>query len=58
MADTTPDFRRVLEIALKHYNATATTPLTRDQANRAVILGLESILSANAANVGTISDPV
>jgi hypothetical protein len=46
-----PDFERCLQIALNHSQRKRTTPLTRDQAARAVILGLESILSANAANV-------
>lgn len=56
--DTTPDFGKLLEIALQTYNSANSTSYTKDAAARAIVLGLGTLIAANIANAGTVTNPI
>ena len=57
MAYLYPELDRLLELALERYNAAnPTATLTRNQASRALVIGIESLISTNAANAGTVTN--
>ena len=55
--DSTP-FQKLVEIATQRYNSTAGTPITADTAFRALVLGLQSLISTNAAAANTVTNRI
>lgn len=57
--DSTPDFGKLLEIAMLAYNAAnPSSPITKDTASRAIVLGLETLIATNVANASTVLNPI
>jgi hypothetical protein len=55
--DSSPDITRLFEIALQRYNS-ANTPISRDAAARARVLTLQAGITANLANVASVTQPI
>ena len=57
--DSSPDVSRLFELALIRYNVTnRTSQVSRDQAARAIVLGLQTLISTNAANASTVTQQI
>lgn len=57
--DSTPDFGKLLEIAMLAYNAANPGfPITKDTASRAIVLGLQSLITANVSNASEVTTPI
>jgi hypothetical protein len=52
--DSSPEIAELFEIAWIQYNAD-NTPVSRELAARAIVLGLQSLIAANIANASTVT---